>query len=765
MKNMRKLSVLAITVAAISVAAVTMGPSLVRLIQVRSGGQGQSDAGQVPAPQAAAPGPTSFELIEQALAAKAIDEETAHKYRVFAGFGDTRLPAQYRSSEQDPKLLEAIGEAGRLLNAFSAQTRAELAPFFKRPDEPGSWITLNTLPEQQASVAPSPRFLLAGVNLPESRITPASLSLQQSPAVAPSAPPDIAWQTFSDVGGRVKVWAQDRYTGDADKARALANELSSLIWNKLNGLMGPEPASDGALANNGGDNALDFYLIHTPAPTEWIGLAVSSDPAHPCMDSRYLLVDSQRPLRGNKTNPGVFEIAAHELMHAFEFAYPTKMNRGCPVPWIWEASATWAQNFVYPDTNSEQHYVPKYMLLSIEEAIDNSTGYGAYLLPYYREKTGGGTGFMPQMWDNFGRMSDLEGVNAVLAGGFKKTWPQYLLKLWNKPPVDGPDGYRQWDTLTDGAFPRGGVLEVTTPQGSVTETMGFPPGRDPLRIPGLPPLAGMYRHFKFDNTVRSLLFRNTVADLGFEPASVWGIEKIRGTWKDPADGDWTKEFQKAWCRDEEDQDLEELVIVFGNSDWEARRYLNPDSPPTLKAYATGCTAWAGTISANYTLKNPDWGELTEIVRASVRFEVDPDLVTPGERAEYWIATSGNVQWSASATGGKCTGDFRGSFSIGPGQPGDRRADLHIWDDGKPTLRYIGMNGPWVDADVPHFTYTCKDDAPPLKASLTGMVNWWQTGSTDQYVSEDGKTISGSYQMPGLSPEATLTYRWTLHASP
>src|SRR5687768_1302652 len=41
--------------------------------------------------------PTSYALIDQALAAGRIDEETAFKYRVFAAFGDERLP---RSEER-----------------------------------------------------------------------------------------------------------------------------------------------------------------------------------------------------------------------------------------------------------------------------------------------------------------------------------------------------------------------------------------------------------------------------------------------------------------------------------------------------------------------------------------------------------------------------------------------------------------------------------------------------------------------------------------
>ena len=45
------------------------------------------------------PFPSSEELIDRALASGAIDTETALIYKVYAAFGDARLPSQYRGDE------------------------------------------------------------------------------------------------------------------------------------------------------------------------------------------------------------------------------------------------------------------------------------------------------------------------------------------------------------------------------------------------------------------------------------------------------------------------------------------------------------------------------------------------------------------------------------------------------------------------------------------------------------------------------------------
>jgi hypothetical protein len=59
--------------------------------------------------------PTSYELISSALAAGQIDAETAHRYRVFAAFTDTRLPQQYRGDDSTIEEVPAsVAEAGTL---------------------------------------------------------------------------------------------------------------------------------------------------------------------------------------------------------------------------------------------------------------------------------------------------------------------------------------------------------------------------------------------------------------------------------------------------------------------------------------------------------------------------------------------------------------------------------------------------------------------------------------------------------------------------
>jgi hypothetical protein len=166
-----------------------------------------------------------------------------------------------------------------------------------------------------------------------------------------------------------------------------------------------------------------------------------------------------------------------------------------------------------------------------------------------------------------------------------------------------------------------------------------------------------------------------------------------------------------------------------------------------------------------------FGTLIQTTTATVRFEIDSSLTTPGEPSEYWKATSGTIQWRVTATGGQCTGNFQGTIPIDRlGDDGNPMAMLNLWEGDavvplRPKQLYTVGVGPWPEQYIPHFNYTCKD-SPPMTASIGPIAQWWLTDPTGENpVSADGKSLSGTYQMPGLGPTATMKWSWTLHLAP
>jgi hypothetical protein len=88
--------------------------------------------------------------------------------------------------------------------------------------------------------------------------------------------------------------------------------------------------------------------------------------------------------------------------------------------------------------------------------------------------------------------------------------------------------------------------------------------------------------------------------------------KINGEWKVE---DWTNVGARYFCRDKASERLEELTLIYSNSQFEDRSsgsILKPqDTPPTLLASNIGCHEWTGTSKVT----NVNNG-VTEVVSAT-----------------------------------------------------------------------------------------------------------------------------------------------------
>jgi hypothetical protein len=730
-------------------AVASAGGRLPSVVGVPRDGTPSQTRNQVP--------PTSYALIDSALAGGRIGVETAYRYRVFAAFGDTRLPAAYRGDDHEiDEFPAAARDAGRMMKTFSSATQAELQPFFVPPATPGSWLELSTVGSEQDSsdAAPSPAESTDGMAAPAA----GDGGGRGVDAVADShGQQAIQWHAVDAVGGKVRVWAQMRHAGDSLKAEQIATAVTSTIWPRLTKLFW-EPLPDGNLSNNGGGPALDIYLIHPGGYTgagspargpEWKGSANYSDLDHVCGESpRYLLINSARPV-GGPTSIGIVQTVAHELTHAIT-AKVKWLNEDCrEYYWFEEATGQWSEDWVYPKAQSEQLAAWRFMQdprKTLDDTLDLHQ-YGAYLFPYYLVSQGKQLA-VPEMWKQFGTHKSLAGIDAALrleGTSIEEEFPKFAVANWNRPPADD---YMKDDALKDVANVGSDSINATVPPGGHFERSLFM---------GMYYLSTEYIYFLFDKTVQSVTFENTLTPIPF--AGVWGIEKIKGQWKKPAD--WTQDRAKSWCRNAATEDLEALVLVFTNKQWKDKQLRVDPGPnrPVVKAYPTGCNAWVGTVTATFTNPNlEDLGTWSETATSTVRFEPDPEFAEPGEPVQYWMAVSGEVKWTASLSGGKCTGNFSGTVPLLPGYPGgSRQAILRITDDGGNGLRYTASLGPWPDNLQPLLTWSCPN-GQKLNSPLLGVTLWWGTDPAGHPPSPDGKTLSDTWQTS--LGNATIKWTWT-----
>lgn len=670
--------------------------------------------------------PTSFELIEKALARGEIDEETALSYKVFAVYLDPRLPGRFKGDDSKVRDTLIAAEVATRWPSLSPATQALLTPFLLPPAAPGSWLEFQ---HQQA--------LMAG----------------------PAAP--VEWVTLSRPGGEVKVWYQTRYPGDDVLAAKILNDLEDIVWQALTDLMGRGPLGDGGLPNNGGDDLFDVYIVR-------IGNDGEAHPYPGGCDHRpaFMLV--------NGATPVVPATIVHEFMHAITLGYDVV---GCEYPeyrWLSEATATWSEDFISPkyDTaQDEQGYAPA-LLNHSEYSLDMLGAqheYGAYLWPFYLART-----YQPELirtiWDATATKDSREAVDGAIPGGFLERWPEFAKLNLNREPVDE---YNQWDGLTPGArfysFYRGSI-----PSGSESEI--------PLKA-DVQSLAALYHRITpFDSAVTQVRYENGDRFFsGAEPrAKVEALIKIEGQpWTSE---DWTRLPDREFCRTKPEERVEELVIIISNSEWEDRGdLLDPGSPaPLLRLKNEPCSCeelaevqnWTGQVEFSFTTSASSGDESISIDHSAT---VDLLMVPDYENDAY-------VGWqdaSLSGTGevndiliNSPSEDTIGSGDQYPGGPGqdDPGANFGLMRDTCTFQFYLktGMSAQhtihWVTGDetYPISTWVGLMDindipAGELTGSRTVPAVYWPTDEPSWYV--PGSSFDGDLEwMIGYDfGEATVSW--------
>lgn len=633
--------------------------------------------------QATALAPTTFELIDQAVAGNVISAETGLLYKVFHEFGDERLPVEYRGRDDGAREATAIQQAIDSFASLSASAQAVLQPFLLPPADPASWYAL----AESAAAGPP-----AG---------PTTAAVRIAAPVAASVGPveDVpGGLKRALVSGKVYVyWNDQRYPQDAATAFRVIDAIDLAIWPKLTGLLGEPPYDNSGILDVRLVNAATMALFYQQAtggqlPPNTLGLA---GPA--CFPNKpvvYLNRDDVADIE---------QTAAHEITHAILARFP--LSAGCAERfWLGEATSTWAEHFVYPDHNTEQKEAPSFLdepTLSLD-TTGNHHEYGAYL--WFLYATGGNvsaasntaTQRVLRTWAALASHNSLGAVNESVSdiGGLMEQWPKFALYNWNRvvrsstispgpPPTTRLSGgpylfYGQWDGL------RHNARESTT---AVPASGQQPPKKIVLEgttFKGYPLahkinyLGAKYWHFDFqdDPNIRRVRVTHPYFD-GSEPtAKVQVIVRLRNqAWSQAQTYDWTGYERKTLCRDIPAEDFAELVVVISDSEYTMSHVLQDDggSGPIrsfVEVSAFGCTNWTGSVqfkaynAGGGSIVLNESGTATGLRLRMTRSDGSFDRFT---HLGYAL-TGGTVHWNHKGSysfddGDYCEGESEGEYDV------------------------------------------------------------------------------------------------------
>ena len=706
---------------------------------------------------------SSSDLIEAARQSGGLSSEQALTYEVFAAFRDSRLPVLYRGIPDQRIENPVLMIAAERYPSLSPATQAILAPFFIDPGYEGSWYAAR-FGSAGASAAVHPAAGTTGARLTSAECL-ARLDFD-------------GWKTKSTAHFRVHYQYHSLFGPQAVQLTAatadiVVAEIES-IWLKETTTFGRLPLSDATQSDNGCDGAVDIWvydfanwdLNHIP-----LGIRDVSAKTVPYLGGACKTA-SRIHLQGIPDARKIRNQLAHEFFHVLELGSYTRAQCLGEYFWLGEATANWAMDLAYPDDEYEHSYAADYAYYERLVPIDefgaggkNCQGYCDYpFLLYLARKYD--DALIRAIWDASESGNSVEAIVQALVskGGIKSVWPEFALAMWNDFGADYQRDFHRWDDLewgmkkafdTKDAGGRYGEpsekIDLRGTQRKTFEGLRSAPttaaGRE------LPRLSIHADYYKFtDPAVASVLYLNPMALANFPDLKIQALIKQAGVWK-PAE-DWTREGYKGYCRDLRAERIEELVLIYSNSD--GRRPSAPIqlfSGPRVSVSNVGCAEWSGTASVETAVPGQFGGQSTANVSNFVlKREPGPD--SPGFQA--FMNVSGAVTGSAS---GFCSTSAAQGAAIAL----DARLLINL------DILDAGALGSPPDRDILQGIGSTMLSTTTTFCGITSVGNqywsWFEIPVPGYTVHSNGRTIEGNVVLtaPTGAPEFTKTLKWNLTA--
>lgn len=410
------------------------------------------------------------------------------------------------------------------------------------------------------------------------------------------APANLPGSWCAVDGDHVRVWWEQSFAAAGDEAKAIQirNDVEERIWPLYEKLLGRVPLSDDGRSYvfNGGDGRYDIVL----AP-DLLARYGETRLVRPSLPARFSMIRRTLPaaeLRGT---------VAHQLMRGFVGAF----RCGTHCRWLEEATATWARHVVYPTTNTE-HRLAQAFLGSPEKSLHDDPDdpadpnevanpdphkSGSYLFLFFlQHHVAGGPSFIRNVWLATEKTLDaLTGLNGAIGGGFRAVWRDFIASNWNAAPMLLAKGgnqlpvYKVWDGLDAGIYRLGRFTDYTGPKRRMAGMAGDATEMDVT----LAPLSAKYFLFEFDVSVRHVQLEHHLKwlrDRGLHGAELVVFIKNRGEdWRiEP----WNGSDAQAFCRDAPGQQVEQMVVILGNSGMTPLSFKANGIPPRVVTSRTSC---------------------------------------------------------------------------------------------------------------------------------------------------------------------------------
>ncbi len=384
---------------------------------------------------------TTTELIDAAVARGDIDKGTGVVYKVYAEYGDNRLPSQYAGVSDETS--DAISTALLEETSLSAEQQALLAPFLLPAYYSDSWYYLPSVTGKAAAVRASAASAAQATG---------GLTCK---ALTPGHTLTTDWDRKVVVAqGQVfNVWYdKTNHPEDSAQAQTIADNIPAIMSTLVTKVGMNAPLNDKGSADpcTGPDTGVDILVSTTSSSYTGKTTPYAYDKAA----GNPVFLNIRRGASGDKLDAAL----AHELMHACQFAQILKPD----FIWWMEATAEWAVGAAYPSNayrNSE--YTSERILKTATDQSNKTVEYQIYTLPFflvgeYSDPVSSASDprMLHAIGDIWKKLNATTGVFAAIdawdeSETLSETWAQYALRFWNVG--NKGDKTKWWDGLSEAA--------------------------------------------------------------------------------------------------------------------------------------------------------------------------------------------------------------------------------------------------------------------------------------------------------------------------
>ncbi len=485
---------------------------------------------------------TARARIEAAYEAEEIDVNEYFRLRLREAFSDEELPAAY-SGERVPAMdngfiLYMLRER---FDELDAATREELRPYLLSDDDPESfWHTGAEYTTLDDTVAPSASADLA-------------LTLYD-------------WFTFIPAVGAVQ------HTNEENQAFVITFEGANqqkAFWVR-----------DAAIFSHDKYKAVGF-----PEPEEWILIRLVPEiPGGYLGLARMAVIDGEDRclihIKSGQERKMLEAATAHEMFHCFQYHYD--LPPYAVEEWIYESTAVWAQEFVYPTTNTEHEFDEVFFPHLDDQFFDHTAArhYADYLWWFYlSQKAGKSHAPIKEMLEAAQKPNGQKRAFQARPN-FREELMEYAIWNVNEEP------YKRYQDV-DGE-PRG------TPSGTAVERATISADEEFSQSVDLEPGSMKYYQYLVQDDVQRLRFDLSGVNTAVNPyAGIQAFVIVDGASRL---FDVSHQEELVFCRNRPEERVDAVILVFTHAN------LNVQASRQVLVDTTGecARSWHGTLAIRWT---------------------------------------------------------------------------------------------------------------------------------------------------------------------